>query len=398
MQLSIQQGQAKDKVVEWYNGGASSPQVFRLFGYAGTGKTTIAKDVVASLSARAVFGAYTGKAASVLRKKGNPANTIHSLIYKVNEPDEEKIHDLKQKLEECKVPALRKALQREFEEANKPTFSLRDKDELKDIDLIVIDEVSMVGEQLGQDLLSFDKKILVLGDPAQLPPIDGGGFFTSAKPDFLLTEIHRQARDNPIITMATLVRQGHRLKKGSYGDSKCIDRREENEDPSNFEQLIVGLNRTRKDWNARYRDLFGWTSSTPEQGEKVICLKNNKERGLLNGTQWRVGQAEDRGYAIAMEIFPWEEEYDPTKRGLLVEAHQFDTDFKQLMWYERSKAEEFDFGYAITCHKAQGSQWKTVYIANESYVFAGRNGKPDYSRNWLYTALTRAEERVVVAL
>ena len=57
----------------------------------------------------------------------------------------------------------------------------------------------MVDEDLGRDLLSFGKPVLVLGDPAQLPPVKGGGFFTEAEPDVMLTEVHRQAADNPII-------------------------------------------------------------------------------------------------------------------------------------------------------------------------------------------------------
>jgi exodeoxyribonuclease-5 len=391
MELSPQQAKAADDVANWFNGGTSSEQVYRLFGYAGTGKTTIAKHIVGALDCSHVYAAYTGKAASVLKRKGCPATTIHSLIYKVEEQNEELVKSLKKRIQECTDESLKRILQKEFEAANAPKFALKEDIE-NTPELIVIDEVSMVGEALGSDLLSFGTKILVLGDPGQLPPIDGGGYFTAQSPDVLLTEIHRQARDNPIINMATMVRQGHRLRKGKYGDSECIDRRADNRDPRQFEQLIVGTNRTRKAWNSRYRDLLGWTSASPEQGEKVICLKNNKEKGLLNGTQWRVKQAEDRGYAIKLELFPWDEPFDFEKEGLLVEAHQFDTDYKQLEWYERNKADEFDFGYAITCHKSQGSQWKTGYIADESWIFK------EHSSRWLYTALTRFEEKVVIAL
>ena len=69
----------------------------------------------------------------------------------------------------------------------------------------------MVDEELGRDLLSFGKPVLVLGDPAQLPPVKGGGFFTEAEPDIMLTEVHRQAADNPIIRMSMVVREGGRL-------------------------------------------------------------------------------------------------------------------------------------------------------------------------------------------
>lgn len=419
MDFPPQQAKALDAVAEWFKTDLHVPtdeenpdaiiprvfdpttQVFRLFGYAGTGKTTLAKHLVSQLDCKSVFAAYTGKATSVLRRKGCNASTIHSLIYQPEDQDEELLKSLKKRMVEAKEAgsSLFNVLKKDFIAANRPKFILRPNEALDDIDLIVIDEVSMVNEEMGNDLLSFGKKILVLGDPAQLPPIEGGGFFTAHKPDILLTEIHRQARDNPIITMASLVRQGHWLKAGMYGSSKCVPRKQLADDPRGFEQLLVGRNVTRKGWNSAYRSLLGLSSPTPEQGEKVICLKNNKSLGILNGTQWRVRNAEDLGYAVRMEVSPWEQAAELGEEdGITLEAHQFETDYSELQWYERNKAEEFDFGYAMTVHKSQGSQWKNGLIMNESYVFQAREGKPDYSKNWLYTALTRFEEQVVVAL
>ena len=72
----------------------------------------------------------------------------------------------------------------------------------------MIDECSMVDAELGRDLMSFDVPVLVLGDPAQLPPIQGGGFFTEAEPDAMLTEVHRQAQDDPIVRLSMEVREG----------------------------------------------------------------------------------------------------------------------------------------------------------------------------------------------
>src|ERR1035437_1030759 len=154
MQWSPQQAQALTAVSKWVRG-RNSQQVFRLFGYAGTGKTTLAKEIAGAVNGEVVFATFTGKAALVLSKKGcYGARTIHSLIYKVADPDAEIIE-----------------------------YVLNPDSEAHEAALIIIDEVSMVDSDLGQDLESFGVKILVLGDPAQLPPIKGDGYFTDCTPD-----------------------------------------------------------------------------------------------------------------------------------------------------------------------------------------------------------------------
>ena len=162
------QDQALSAVADWLKakpGRGGTPQVFRLFGYAGTGKTTLARHIADGVSGNVKFAAFTGKAALVMRNKGcDNASTIHSLIYRTRESGEEQ-----------------------------PSFELWDDAPASKAKLIVIDECSMVDAELGRDLMSFDCPLLVLGDPAQLPPIQGGGFFTDADPDAMLTEVHRQA-------------------------------------------------------------------------------------------------------------------------------------------------------------------------------------------------------------
>ena len=141
----------------------------------------IAEDVDGTV----VYGAFTGKAASVMRQKGcYDAATIHSLIYRTKEAEE-----------------------------GGPTFTLNRSGPAAKADLIIIDECSMVDSDLGNDLLSFERPVLVLGDPAQLPPVRGGGFFTEAEPDVMLTEVHRQAKDDPIVRMAMTIREGGRLEQ-----------------------------------------------------------------------------------------------------------------------------------------------------------------------------------------
>src|SRR5256714_10570702 len=169
-----------------------TPPIFRLFGYAGTGKTTLARHIADGVDGEVKFAAFTGKAALVMRNKGcDNASTIHSLIYRARESGVEQ-----------------------------PSFELWDDAPASKAKLIVIDECSMVDAELGRDLMSFDCPLLVLGDPAQLPPIQGGGFFTDAEPAAMLTEVHRQAQDDPIVRMSMDVRERRELEIGRHGESQ----------------------------------------------------------------------------------------------------------------------------------------------------------------------------------
>ena len=196
-QFTPHQQQALTVVAEWLRskpGSNGAPQVFRLFGYAGTGKTTLARHIADEADGEVKFAAFTGKAASVMRGKGcRGASTIHSLIYRARESGEEI-----------------------------PNFDLWDEAPASKAELIIIDECSMVDAELGRDLLSFGVPVLVLGDPAQLPPIQGGGFFTEAEPDAMLTEVHRQAQDDPIVRLSMQVREGQRLTVGEYGKTSVV--------------------------------------------------------------------------------------------------------------------------------------------------------------------------------
>src|SRR5438270_1704737 len=197
--FSSEQDAALKSVSEWLKarpGERNTPLVFRLFGYAGTGKTTLARHIAESVDGKVLFAAFTGKAALVMRSKGcERASTIHSLIYKTRESGEEV-----------------------------PSFDLWDDAPASKAALIVIDECSMVDAELGRDLMSFGVPLLVLGDPAQLPPIQGGGFFTEAEPDAMLTEVHRQAQDDPIVRLSMEIRAGRELELGQYGETQVVRR------------------------------------------------------------------------------------------------------------------------------------------------------------------------------
>ena len=235
--LSETQGRAIAAIRDWYETRRHDQQIFRLFGYAGSGKTTITAMAIEALGLEAMtpgglggvlFAAFTGKAALVMTRKGTPAQTIHSLIYRVSEATPEEIARVTEELAalERDLPRMGVA-ERGFAEAqivqlklrldhiHEPQFVLNPQSDLRDADLLVLDEVSMVGRKMADDLLAFGKPILVLGDPGQLPPVKDTGFFTEAEPDVMLTEIHRQAADSPILRLATLARRGsgHPLRR-----------------------------------------------------------------------------------------------------------------------------------------------------------------------------------------
>ncbi len=362
MDWSPQQDAALLAVSEWLK--TRRPQVFRLFGYAGTGKTTLARHIAGDMKGEVAFGAFTGKAALVMRSKGcADARTIHSMIYRPKDTESEE-----------------------------PIFELNADAAAASASLIVIDECSMVDEELGRDLLSFGKPVLVLGDPAQLPPVKGGGFFTEAEPDAMLTEVHRQAADNPIVRMSMIVREGGRLERGIYGESRVIARGEI--DPmavTQAGQVLVGMNRTRRLYNKRLRELFGFSSPLPEPGDKLVCLRNDRKKGLLNGGIWTVKSLSPaRRNKLRMNLVP---EEDPGRKALRVGVlPAFFESEEEIPYALRRDSDEFDYGYALTVHKSQGSQWDEVVLFDESGAFR------EHRNRWLYTGLTRAAVKITVVV
>jgi exodeoxyribonuclease V len=364
------QDAALKAVSQWLKAGRSRAPIFRLFGFAGTGKTTLARHLAAGVDGKVLYAAFTGKAACVMRAKGCfGASTIHRLIYK---PQEQQQED--------------------------PTFELWSKAPAAGAKLIIIDECSMVDAELARDLLSFEVPLLVLGDPAQLPPIQGGGFFTDAEPDAMLTEVHRQAQDDPIVRLSMDIRAGRELMPGRYGETQVVQRAEL--DPARViaaDQVLVGRNATRRAYNTRLRERRGFEDALPVVGDKLVCLRNNRKKGLFNGSLWIVEKRRKPRRKISkilhMSIEPDEdlgENGEPVKVAIRPEC--FNGEIEALEWRERKPYDEFDYGYVLTVHKAQGSQWDDVVLFDESYAFRENRGR------WLYTGVTRAARRLTVVV
>jgi exodeoxyribonuclease V len=350
---------------DWFKSARGSASIFRLFGYAGTGKTTLAKHLAEGVDGKVLFAAFTGKAACVMRSKGCPsASTIHSLIYKARESGEET-----------------------------PSFDLWHEAPASKAKLIIIDECSMVDAELARDLMSFDVPLLVLGDPAQLPPIQGGGFFTDAEPDAMLTEVHRQAQDDPIVRLSMEIRAGNRLAHGQYGETQVVRRADL--DPKRVldaDQVLVGRNVTRRAYNARLRERRGFAEALPMAGDKLVCLRNNRRKGLFNGGLWVVKEApKARRQILKMQIKP-DEDLGGRTIKVSVRPECFTGAIEQFEWPQRKPYDEFDFGYVLTVHKAQGSQWDDVVLFDESAAFQ------DNRERWLYTGVTRAAKRLTVVV
>jgi exodeoxyribonuclease V len=421
--LSDMQARAIAAIRDWYENRRGEQQIFRLFGYAGTGKTTITALAIDALGFEpmtpgglggVLFAAFTGKAALVMTRKGTPAQTIHSLIYRVSEATPEEIARVTEDLASLRrdLPRMGPAerdfamtriaqLELRLEDIHQPKFLINEQSTLRDADLLVLDEVSMVGADMAHDLLAFGKPILVLGDPGQLPPIKGLGFFTEAAPDVMLTEVHRQAGDSAILRLATLAREGLPIPPGAHDDHVWKMSRHDVGPAQMLQggQVICGTNATRRSLNTAMKRAAGFGADYPTgSGEKIICLKNRHDLGLINGmfltlTDVRQDPGDDFAFSAMVE----------TEDGLSIAGRQsfwrgeyadhvvFDPERGRREWQARRGLIETSWGYAITCHKAQGSQFPTVVVVDDGF---GRSAA-DRSR-WLYTAITRAEWGLVI--
>lgn len=424
----------RQQVISVADRGYERAPYFTLEGFAGTGKSTVLPflvEVTGLSPNQIVFCSPTGKAAKVMTKKlraegmGAVATTIHKAIYNPKGLTAYAIEqelfraqsDLKAAKEHGdasmirefarKVKQYEKDLERAYDE-NAPKFQLNpDSATMQNAHLVIVDEASMVDADMADDLRSFGVPILAIGDPGQLPPVSRSGpGFLNRRADAALTEIHRQAADNPIIWASMLIREGKDVPYGSHGDGllRVIEPRHDDKtfDLDLDAQIICGTHEKRWQITRKIRKLSGFGGTGPCEGEFMIVSKNSQKYGnLVNGTMAfvtkDVGNLNNGSVTFNMEIQD-EDKVNYTLRCLqaTIEEHYRGKNDpsapKRDVFRARQDANvhEIDFAYAITCHKSQGSQWDEVVVHDQSSVF-----REDASR-WKYTACTRAAERLTL--
>jgi len=354
MDWSAEQLAVLDRIAGWRR--KRFPPFLTLGGFAGTGKSTVVAYLAETWGADAAVCAFTGKAASVLRQKGvSRASTLHSLMYVP-------VEDAYGKLRFCKRPFI-------------------------DAQVIIVDEASMVSRKLHNDLLSFIVPILYAGDHGQLEPFETDGFHLMANPELRLEKIHRQAEDNPILRLATAFREGRhgtvfeavrngwkdrtgRLRFERLSNRGCLDG-----------QVICGFNKRRHAINKLIRERRRIRGNLPVVNETLLCLQNNQDWGIYNGQQVTVLHVGTMSRFLELTVL--------TEDGRTITLPCLPEQFgRNKLDHKDRKIALFDFGYCLTAHKAQGSEWDDVTVIEEIC------DKWD-ARRWRYTAATRARNKLV---
>ena len=378
--LTKEQSVAIAEIINWFKVDSMIKKFWRLKGKAGTGKTSLIKVLLTESTfiqknQKVAVIAPTHAAARVLRSKGVPAQTIHSLIYRVEElPDGTMVYHRKSK------------------------------DEIKyEYSLLVVDEASMCDSFMRNDILAFEIPVLFVGDAGQLPPVSGtsddkkGLFMQEAESS--LNEIHRNA--GPIANLADLIRNGQMPRKGKFGEGVFV--MEEEDLTSNLllssDQLIVGKNTTRSYYNKYLRKLKGIDyRNLPAINEKVIVLQNSYDQGIFNGTI--LESMEDNNTTLIRKTsanlnikFSYINEFNVNTEVKFKPYFPCIEDLEgEKVHIKINNLIKVDFAYAITCHKAQGSSFEKPIVISE------KMGDREFMKKWNYTAITRAESKIIICL
>ena len=391
IELTEEQRAVHDSVVDWYK--SNPDRYISVGGLAGCGKTTVIGFIADTLKREfgtlpIAYVCYTGKASLVLARKlknldfNDSVGTIHSLIYKPIVDEDGSI------------------------------LGWARKDDV-DASLIIVDEASMVDKDIWRDLTSYGIPILAVGDHGQLPPIGEGGFSLMRNPDLKLVTVHRQALENPIIKLSLYVRRHGSIPTRVFGKTAAkldysIDQRAKDilygYDFRTDSQILCGMNKTRVKLNDLVRGTNGFDCDDPLPGEKLICLKNNRELGIMNGQMGVLNEAKFAtellfdlnitmdGLSGPINALTHRNAFGSVKYDVAMKELYADALLAGLPYDKKPKINMFDFGYAISIHKAQGSEFQRVVLIEERNSFQSDD---DYTR-WLYTGITRASEKLVI--
>lgn len=363
-------------------------------GYAGSGKSTLVRFIIDALDVeedKVCYCAFTGKAAEILRKKGNKnVCTLHKLLFE---------HIPRAAGGFIRVP-----------KTNIP------------YDIVVVDEVSMAPKTLMDLLFSHNVYVICLGDPGQLPPIDKNEDNMLLNcPHIFLDEIMRQAQESEIIQLTMKIRNGESIDYYNGKEVKIIPYSQLNTGVLRWgDQILTATNVKRQAINSQMRQLLNYPNH-PVDGDKMICLRNYWEDfsvngdPLINGTIGVLKNSFQTWREIPRFVKSNIKKFDVLTSDLIIPDTDdmydlVDMDQKMILtgekccgWqlsYKLGKLrlkygdlvpKEFAYAYAITCHKAQGSSWPNVVVLEESFPF----DKIEHAR-WLYTACTRAEKKLVL--
>jgi len=392
--LNEEQNNAISMIRDWFTCASIRP-FFKLGGLAGCGKTFIIRYIMDVLKLNiygdVAFCAFTGKASLVMIGKGLPATTIHKLIYDYEKDDETG------KIKYTKRSAL-------------PDY----------IKLIVVDEASMVSEKIHNDLMSFKIPILYIGDYGQLESIEMGlNLMDEDGLDVMLTEIQRNS--GPIVKLAMDVRNGKRIKYGNLGDG-VFKVRYKDLKGSSFkaaDQIICGMNKTRHKINDRVRGILGY-SGLPMAGEKLIILKNNKNFDVINGQHIYLKEDMDNGILFSesritdhlsdnlnesiddiidkigkneqiIDFLSYENLKNSMNATVPISLREFKDVTVDKGNNEDMELVQADYGYCISCHKSQGSEFDKVLICDDGFL----RWDEEQRTKWLYTAITRAKSKLI---